>query len=214
MGDGGTTNREPRSLGYHLGFLIKLEDVRWSGRSERTQSRPAARNPTRRMEKMKHPTWTSKERFKPVGGLRPPRVSLAATVWETTRLGHLHTCAGKWMARKRAVWGRWGDGIWETDLTSSRRSTWPCCQAPLLHGPWAPTAPTRLISNTQKLRTPLRSATQLDQQRVTGAADCRALDRSLKGTFLSLFPLLFNAINPPPGIVSCSVHPPHMLSSS
>lgn len=92
MGDGGTTNREPRSLGYHLGFLIKLEDVRWSGRSERTQSRPAARNPTRRMEKMKHPTWTSKERFKPVGGLRPPRVSLAATVWEdhpTRTLAHL-----------------------------------------------------------------------------------------------------------------------------
>lgn len=47
---------------------------------ERPQSRPAASNPTRRMEKMKHRAWTSKERLKPVGGLRPPRVSLAATV--------------------------------------------------------------------------------------------------------------------------------------
>lgn len=51
MGDWGTTNRGPRSLGYHLGVLIELKDVRWSRRSERTQSRPAASNPTRRMEK-------------------------------------------------------------------------------------------------------------------------------------------------------------------
>lgn len=82
------------------------------------------------------------------------------------------------------MWGRRGDGLWETDLTSSRRSTWPCCQAPLFHGPWAPTAPPRLIADTQKLRTPLRFATQLDQRPVTGAADCRALDRYLKGAFL------------------------------
>lgn len=48
---------------------------------------------THGMEKMKRPTWASKERFKP-GGLRPPAVSLAATVRETTRLGHLHTARG------------------------------------------------------------------------------------------------------------------------
>lgn len=177
MGDWGTTNREPRSLGCRLGFLIKLKDVRWSGRSERTQSRPAASNPTRRMEKRKHPTWTSKERVSPLAACGLQESHWPQPFERTTRLGHLHTGAGKWMARKWAVWGRRGDGIWETDLTSSRRSTWPCCQAPLFHGPWAPTAPTRLISNTQKLRTPLRFATQLDQRPVTGAADCRALDR-------------------------------------
>ena len=47
---------------------------------------------------------------KPVGGFWPPTASLAGTVRETTRLGHLHNCAGKNGWRKMGcvgTSGRW-----------------------------------------------------------------------------------------------------------
>lgn len=122
---------------------------------------------------------------------------------------------GRWMARKWVVWGRRGDGIWATDLSSSRRSTWPC--AKLLFS-WPVGAhgahPTHIKHPKARNAAAVRSSTgPATRDGSSGLSRSRPVQLKGEAGRSLISPSFFFTSSTLPGIAFCSVHPPHMPSS-